>query len=251
MSAPWLSAADRGDLDAAVLALRSGRADDAITRLESLADRGVEASGIAFDRGLAYAARARSTTAVPGDYGRSVHGFEDALRRAPWDGPARRALEEVRKTIAARDARAGGKSMVVDAAPAWRGLVVAAPGDAWVALAMTGSALLSIALAARPRLARGARLAASTIAAVGLSMGLLGSALALGARWLRTHVHEAIVVAPRATARADGDAQPFELPEGARVDVVEEGTTSVLVSADRGTGWVARESLRPLPPWRP
>lgn len=246
-----LGPADRAALDAAVAALRAARADDAIVQLEGLADRGVEGAGLAYDRGLAYAARARSAQASPGDLGRAAHGFEEALRRSPWDGAARAALDEVRKAIASRDARAGGKTAVVDAAPAWRGLVVAAPGDVFAGLALAGSLLASIALAARPRLRRGARLAASTLLAVGLSLAAVASALALGARWLRTNVREAVVVAPHATGRPAGDGATLDLPEGARVDVVEEGTTSVLVRTDRGTGWVSRESLRALPPWRP
>jgi hypothetical protein len=246
-----LAPADRAELDAALRALQGGRPDDAVTRLEALADRGVEGAGIAYDRGLAYAARARSREALPGDLGRAAHAFEDALRRTPWDADARTALDEVRKAIAGRDARAGGRSMLVDAAPAWRGLVVAAPGNVWAGLAMLGSLVTACALGVRPRLVRGARLAASTLAVVGLLLGLLGSALALGARWLRTHVHEAVVVAPHAVGQSDGEAPSFDLPEGARVDVLEEGTTSVLVRSARGTGWVARESLRPLPPWRP
>lgn len=246
-----LSPADRDALQAAVGALRADRPDDAVVQLEALADRGVEGAWLAYDRGLAYAARARSPQAAPGDLGRAAHGFEEALRRSPWDGPARTALDEVRKAIASRDARAGGKTALVDAAPAWRGLVVAAPGDVWVALALAGSLAASVALAMRPRLARGARLAASTVVAVGLSLTALSSALALGARWLRAHVHEAVVVAPHVTGRPDGDGPPLDLPEGARVDVVEEGTTSVLVRTDRGSGWVSRESLRALPPFRP
>ena len=46
-------------------------------------------------------------------------------------------------------------------------------------------------------------------------------------------------------------AQPMQLVEGVRVDVIEERMTETLVHTERGEGWVARSSLRLLPPFRP
>ena len=48
---------------------RGRRADEAIGKLEALADRGVVGSGIAFDRGLAYASRARGGLGPAGEDG--------------------------------------------------------------------------------------------------------------------------------------------------------------------------------------
>ena len=51
------------DLARAVQELREGKLDAAIADLEALADKGVAGTGVAFDRGLAYASRARSNNA--------------------------------------------------------------------------------------------------------------------------------------------------------------------------------------------
>lgn len=241
---------DQTELAAAVTALEQGRPDEAIGKLEGLADRGVVGSGIAFDRGLAYAMRARGL-GLPGDLGRAAHAFEEALRREPHDGAARSALDEVRKEIARRDVAAGWKAEEVGSPPMWRALVIAAPGDAWAILALTGALLVSIALAVRPRARRGLRLAASTLAIVALVLTAISSALGLGARYLRHHVHEAVVVTPSTIAKRDVAGEPLRLVEGTRVDVLEERLTESHVRMEKGDGWVPRSALRALPPYRP
>ena len=248
-----MTEADARDFAAAVEALRSGRAEDAIAGLEALADRGVVGAGLAYDRGLAYAARVRVGQGLVGDLGRAAHGFEEALRRDPHDHPARVALDEVRREIARRDLAAGWKPEEVGSPPMWRAIVVAAPGDVWVGLALFGALLAALALALRPRLARGRRLAASTCATLGVTFALAGTALGLGARHLRLHVREAVVVTPHALAQPlDREhGQPMQLVEGVRVDVIEERMTETLVHTERGDGWVARSSLRALPAFRP
>jgi len=235
----------------AVAALEAGRVDDAIARLEALADRGVLGAGVAYDRGLAYAARSKSAQAVPGDLGRAAHAFEEAIRRDPRDTNAVAALDAVRHEIARRNARSGGRTEEVGALPTWRTIVTAAPGDVWAGLALGGSLALAIALALRPRLARAGRLAASTIALCGLFVAIAGGALGLGARHLRLHVREAVVVAPAVVALPDEGGRPLDLSEGARVDVVEERATTTRVHTSKGEGWVARDAIRLLPPWRP
>ncbi len=234
----------------AAAAIREGRLDDAIALLEQLGDQGAVGASLAFDRGLAYALRARSGRGLPGDYGRAAHAFEEALRRDPHDGEARRVLDEIRREIAARDAQAKGKAEELASQPAYRAVLVALPGDAWAGLALVASLLLSIALAARPRLTRGLRLAASTTAIVSAVVMIAASGMALGARWLRTRVREAVVVAPRVlTTPEEGGA--IELDEGQRVDVVEERATSTMIRTEKGTGWAPRDALRMLPPYRP
>jgi len=245
-----VTAADEADLTAAVIALEQGRADEAIGKLEALADRGVVGAGIAFDRGLAYASRARGGLGLAGDLGRSAHAFEEALRREPHDSAARTALDEVRKEIARRDVAAGWKAEEVGAPPMWRALVIAAPGDVWTAMALVGAAGMSIALAFRPRVQRGLRLAASTVAIVALVVTAVSAALGLGARYLRSHVHEAVVVTPSTLAKRD-EGEPLRLVEGTRVDVLEERLTEAHVRMEKGDGWVPRSALRALPPYRP
>ncbi len=240
------------DLANVEVAIRDGRLDDAIAELEALADRGIVGSGVAYDRGLADALRARSGAGLPGDYGRAAHGFEEALRRDPHDAAARRALEEVRREIARRDARATGKAEELAATPFGRAILVSLPGDAWAGLALVGSVVLAIALAVRPRLPRGGlRLAASTTSIVALSLTLVASGLGLSASWLRRTLKEAVVVAPYAAASPEAAGPSIDLDEGQRVDVLEERATTTKVRTDRGEGWAPRDALRPLPSYRP
>jgi hypothetical protein len=235
----------------ATAAVRAGRLDDAIAIYEALGDTGAVGASLAFDRGLAYALRARSGQGMGGDYGRAAHGFEEALRRDPHDREAQRTLDEIRREVAKRDARASGRSEELGATPVWRTIVVSLPGDAWASLALVSSLLLSSALALRPRLARGARLAASTIAIVSVLLVVAFSALGLSARWLRTSLHEAVVIAPRAVATPEGDVPRIELDEGERVDVLEQRAGTTLIRTEKGTGWAPRDALRMLPPYRP
>lgn len=238
------------DPAAAASALREGRLDDAIAVYESLADHGVAGSSLAFDRGIAYALRARSGRGLAGDLGRSAHAFEESLRRDPHDAGARHALEEIRREIARRDAQEKGKAEELATTPIARTILFALPGNAWAGIALTASLALSVALALRPRLLKGARLAASTVAIVSAVLGLLAGGLGLAGSSLRRHLREAVVVAPRATATTDEGA-PLELDEGERVDVLEERATSTRVRTDKGEGWAPRDALRPLPPYRP
>lgn len=232
-------------------AIREGRLDDAVALVEQLSDQGLVGASLAFDRGIAYALRARSGRGIAGDYGRAAHAFEEALRRDPHDSDARRVLDDIRREIAARDARAAGKAEELASTPAYRAILVSLPGDAWAGLAIAASLILATALALRPRLTRGARLAASTTAIVATVIMLASAGLGLGSRWLRVHVREAVVVAPHAAATAEEGAMMLDLDEGQRVDVLEERATSTLVRTDKGVGWAPRDALRMLPPYRP
>ena len=237
--------------ESATAAVTGGRLDEAIAIYEQLGDSSLVGASLSFDRGIAYALRARSGQGVAGDYGRAAHGFEEALRRDPHDREAQRVLDEIRREIAKRDARASGRSEELGATPVWRTIVVALPGDAWAGLAIASSLILAGALAMRPRLARGARLAASTIATVAVIALVVFSAIGLSARWLRANLREAVVISPHAVATPDGDSAPIDLDEGQRVDVVEERAGTTLVRTEKGTGWAPRDALRTLPSYRP
>jgi hypothetical protein len=238
------------DVAAAAVAIREGRLDDAIAAYEAMADRGVVGSSLAFDRGLAYALRARSGRGLAGDLGRSAHAFEEALRRDPHDAGARQALDEVRREIAKRDAQESGKAEELASTPLTRTLVLGLPGDAWAGLALGASLVLAGALALRPRLRAGARLATSTVVVVTTMLLLFASALGVGSSLLRRSLREAVVVSPRATATTE-EGTRLELDEGERVDVVEERATTTKVRNDKGEGWAPRDALRLLPPYRP
>lgn len=238
-------------LHEAARAITEGRLDEAIAILEQMSDQGAVGASLAFDRGIAYALRARSGRGVAGDYGRAAHALEEALRRDPHDGQARRVLDDIRKEIAARDARAAGRAEELAATPAYRAILVALPGDAWAALAIVSSLVLALALALRPRLVRGARLAASTTAIVAAVVMIVASGLGLGARYLRAHLREAVVVSPHAGARREDGSGMVELDEGQRVDVLEERATTTMIRTDKGVGWAPRDALRMLPAYRP
>jgi hypothetical protein len=241
-------------LDAALAALHDGRLDDAIATLEGLADGDVVGSGVAFDRGVAYAERAKSPSAREGDLGRAAHAFEEALRRDPHDGEAQRALDAVRREIARRDGRnahGSARGETVASAPIGRTIATALPVDAWLAVTLGAAGALATALAVRPRLDGGRRLAATVVAATSLLVGTMSAIGGLSAREIHAHVHEAVVVRARAAAIDDDGAVTIDLHEGARVDLLEERASSSRVRVGDAEGWVARDALRALPPVRP
>jgi hypothetical protein len=238
------------ELAPALRALGDGRLDEAVAALEALADQGLSSTSIAFDRGIAYARRAQSPSARPGDLGRAAHAFEEALRLDPHDGAARELLEQVRREIARRDARASGKAEELSAESPWRAIVTAAPPDTWAVASLAGSAALSALLLLVPRSDRVRRRVLLTAAAV-LAAVLVGTTtLGLSAWDLRAHVREAVVIAQRPTATSL-DGAPFDLDEGMRVDVLEEGATAARIRTDKGEAWVPRAELRLLPPHHP
>lgn len=237
-------------LTPALVALRDGRVDEAIAVLEALADRGVSSTSIAFDRGIAYARRAQSVAARPGDLGRAAHAFEEVLRLDPHDGSARELLEQVRREIARRDARASGKAEELSAESPWRAIVTAAPPDTWAGVSLLASAALSGLLLVLPRTDRVRRRILGTVAVV-VAVTLLATATLGVSAWdLRVHVREAVVIAQRPTATAP-DGAPFDLDEGTRVDVLEEGATATRIRTDKGEAWIPRAELRLLPPHHP
>src|SRR6478752_396324 len=77
-------------------ALEQGAHTEAIDQLELLADRGFVHPDASFNRGVAYLGRARGATARPGDYGRAIAGFSEALALRPEDSSAADALATAR-----------------------------------------------------------------------------------------------------------------------------------------------------------
>ncbi len=238
-------------LGAVAASLAQGRAEDAVAALEALADQGLEGVGASFDRGLAYAMRAKGGAGRPGDLGRSAHAFEEALRHDPHDGGARAALDAVRREIARRATNTGGRAIETSGTPVWRSVVTSAHADAWTGLALGSSMLLSLALATRSRLRGPARIWAHALAAVTALTLVLAGALYAGNWWVRHRLREAVIVSPRPVARVANGAPPLELLEGARVDVVEEREGEALIENEIGRGWITRDAIRMLPPMRP
>lgn len=238
------------ELAPALRALADGRLDEAIAALEALADQGLSSTSIAFDRGIAYARRAQAPGARPGDLGRAAHAFEEVLRLDPHDASARALLEQVRREIARRDARASGKAEELSAESPWRAIVTAAHPDTWAVTSLVCATLLSAVLLLVPRGDRARRRLLVTSAVVLAAVVLATATLGLSAWDLRAHVREAVVIAQRPTATAL-DGSPFDLDEGTRVDVLEEGATATRIRTEKGEAWVPRAELRLLPPHHP
>jgi len=89
-------------------ALQADKPSQAIVILETLADRGVVHPDLSYNRGLAYAARAKTSRAQAGDWGQAVAGFAEALTLSPHDDEATEGLRSVQLLVARK--RAGDKS---------------------------------------------------------------------------------------------------------------------------------------------
>lgn len=234
-------------------ALHDGRAGDAIAAFEALADRGVVDAVASYDRGLAYAARVRIGAEVPGDLGRAAQGFEEArdLTRDPrLSEDATQALTIVRSEVARRRTQAGESATVDPGRSLGRTVAGLLAEDTWAALAVLASATLAVGLFARWR-ARHRRLRVGAGLAAGLAAPLLvlASSMALTARHDRLSLREAIVVSSSARPSDDrGLALPgaSPLPEGARVELVEEHAASTRIRFGALDGWVPTTSLRGL-----
>ncbi len=234
-------------------ALAAERLGDAVAKLEALGDRGVVDAVVSFDRGIAYASRARTSAAQPGDLGRAVHGFEEARelsRDGDLDDDAKRALGSIRTEIARRRARAGESAELAIGASLGRALVELASENTWAALAAVASLVLSIAILARARASLGrAKVAANTTIGIAGAALVAFALLASGARDVRLHVREAVVVSP-GTRLLDarkivvGGRDP--LAEGARVTLVEEEGGFSHIRAGTLDGWVSQTAVLPL-----
>jgi len=240
-------------LASGVAALSQGHADDAIASMEALADLGIADPVASYDRGLAYASRVRVGGEVPGDLGRAVHGFEEARdlshSRALVED-ASRALGIVRGEIVRRRLHAGE---AIETDPG-RSLVRTITGllgeDTWALGAAGASLVLGLSLfihwlAGTRRI----RIAANIASGVAMPSLLVAMLMTLAARHDRLHLREAIVVATSARLadeRGIALSRSVQLPEGARVELVEQRSAVTRVRFGRVDGWVPSNSLREL-----
>jgi hypothetical protein len=251
-------AAHAGD-DAAALfasgaaALRDGRAADAIASLEALADRGVVDPVASYDRGLAYATRARIGAEVPGDLGRAAHGFEEAREQSrdpELVDDASRALALVRSEIARRRVRAGEPVEVDPGRSLARTVAGLLAEDTWAGIAVVTSAALAAGLFVR-WLARAGRVRVSGGVVAGVAAPLLAAAVAMtvAARHDRTHLREAVVVVSNARPSDErGITTPgaTPLPEGSRVELVDARGAWSHVRFGSIETWLASSAVREL-----
>jgi hypothetical protein len=234
-------------------AVRDGRPADAIASLEALADLGVVDAAASYDRGLAYATRVRIGAEVPGDLGRAVHGFEEALELShdrQLSEDASRALAVVRSEVARRRARAG-EPVEVDPGRSLSTTLVRLLGeDVWSAIAVASSVALAAGLFARwLGKVRRARISGGVTAGVAGPLLAVAAAMTLAARHDRIHVREAVVVAANARPMNErGMPLPAgtPLPEGARVEIVYEGGGFSRVRFGTIEARIASSALRPI-----
>jgi hypothetical protein len=234
-------------------ALRDGRPGDAIASLEALADRGVVDPVASYDRGLAYAMRARIGAESPGDLGRAAHGFEEArdLSRDPQlVDDASKGLSVIRSEVARRRVRAGEPVEVDPGRSLARTVAGLLAEDTWSAVSVASSAALAVCLFVRG-LARSRRPRISGGVGAGIAAPILALAVAmtLAARHDRMHLREAVVVVVSARPIDErGITVPgaTPLPEGARVEVIEEHGPSSRVRFGSIEALVASSALRAL-----
>lgn len=254
-------AATADELDPAALfrtaaeALAGDRPAEAIAKLEALGDRGIVDPVVSYDRGLAYAARVRAGAGAeqPGDLGRAAHGFEEA-RELSHDSAlvadATTALAAVRAEVARRRSRAGDPIELDSGVSLGRSIVRLLPENAWAVLAALCSAALAvgIVLRARAKVKRLAVAGTTTCAVAGGLLVLVAIVLA-SARDARLHVREAVIIAP-STRLLDDKHVAFvsvaPLPEGARVQLLDEGADFAHVVAGRAVGWLPSSALLPM-----
>src|SRR5690606_38486401 len=127
----------------AAAALASGSFETAIDQLEMLADRGFVHPDVSFNRGVAYARRAESGQAQPGDLGRAAAGFQECLRLKPGDVEAARALAAVEGQITRRRSREGREPVVANASLR-RAVVGLLDEDTWAWLAALAALVASV-----------------------------------------------------------------------------------------------------------
>lgn len=251
-------------------ALAAGEYGSALDALEALADRGVLHPGLSYNRGLAYLMRVRASAERPGDLGRAAAAFEEALRLAPGDRDAEKALDLVRAEVTRRRARKGGSG--IDARPTIDRVIAGLVSDrAWTIASVVASFLLAIGLVFR-RFERPARapspdgprpagdaaasgpahplhVAGTVLVAVSLVALLALLPIAWHARTLRLTTHPGVIVATEAHLTDDtgrtlgGDP----IPEAAAVEVGERRGAIVHVRWGAAEGWLPAASVRVLP----
>lgn len=234
-------------------ALAGDRATEAIALFEALGDRGVVDPVVSFDRGLAYAGRVRAGTEQPGDLGRAAHGFEEAreLSRDPaLVADATNALAAVRSEVAKRRARSGDPVELDHGVSLGRSIVRLLPENVWAILAAVCSFALVVGIVLRARAERKRlKVAGTTTLSIAGGLLVLIAFVLSAARDQRLHVREAVVIAPSTRLLDDKHVALLAvaaLPEGARVQLIDEGSDFAHVLAGRAVGWLPSSTVLPL-----
>ncbi len=238
---------------AATDALAGEKPGEAIAKLEALGDRGIVDPVVSYDRGLAYAARVRAGAEQPGDLGRAAHGFEEA-RELSHDralvADATLALEAVRAEVAKRRSRAGDPIELEHGVSLGRSIVKLLPENVWAVLAALCSLALAVGLVVRARAeAKRAKVAGTTTAGIAAGLLFISVLILQTARDVRLHVREAVVIAPSTRLLDDKHVALVTvgaLPEGERVQLLEDGADFARVVAGRDVGWLPTGTVLPM-----
>jgi len=238
---------------AATDALAGDRPALAIAKLEALGDRGVVDPVVSYDRGLAYAGRVRAGAEQPGDLGRAAHGFEEA-RELSHDSAlvadATTALAAVRAEVAKRRSRAGDAIELESGVSLGRSIVKLLPENVWAILAAMCSLALTVGIVLRARAqVRRLKVAGTTTCAVAGGLLFTLAFVVQSARDIRLHVREAVVIAPATRLLDDKHVALLSvapLPEGARVQLLDEGSDFAHVVAGRAVGWLPSGAVLPM-----
>lgn len=238
---------------AATDALTGDRPALAIAKLEALGNRGVIDPVVSYDRGLAYAGRVRAGAEQPGDLGRAAHGFEEARELshdAALVADATTALAAVRAEVAKRRSRGGDPIELEHGVSLGRSVVKLLPENVWAILALICSLALTVGIVLRARAqVRRLKVAGTTTCAVAGGLLLTLALVVQSARDIRLNVREAVVIAP-ATRLLDEKHVALlsvaPLPEGARVQLLDEGSDFAHVVAGRAVGWLPSGAVLPM-----
>lgn len=236
--------------ESAADSIERGALDDAIDRLELLADRGFAHPDASYDRGMAYAGRGLSPNARPGDLGRAAAALAETLELRPGDELADTALDRVRHEIVRRRARAGAKEIDLKQS---LGLAVVGLLDenTWALLAALGSLALSLGLFVRlSSTGTRTRLGGVVAGSLGALVLVVGSSGAAFARHARVTYRPAVVVASEARLVDESGVTisgvGSVIPEGASVLVVEQQGPRARVEWGTINGWLSLGQIRIL-----
>jgi hypothetical protein len=242
--------------DSATAAIAKGAHTEAIQQFELLADRGVIHPDISYDRAIAYARRARSPQARPGDFGRAAFALSETLVLRPSDAEAKALLIRVDQELSRARSRRGSPSLL--ARPRLtRAIVSLLRENTWAGCASVCSLATTLGIlfrfgSSRPR----RRLAGAVTLWLGAALLILTSLGLLYAVNERHSTRQGVVVStdarlldvtgmPLLVARRT--VQDLSIPEGAKVVVT--GRTERLLQVEWGSleAYVSPTDVQLLP----
>jgi hypothetical protein len=238
---------------AARAALEKGADNEAIDRMELLADQGVANADASLLRAAAYLARADSNGAQPGDLGRAAAALSEALWLRPNDVQAEHGLEVVQAEIARRKTKQ--QEGVVVRPRLSRAIAALLPEQLWATLALLSSLAVALGIVVR-RVATQSlpRLTGTVAISVGSGLCAAFGVGAYAAEQFRVTSQPAVVVV--AEARLTNElgrplpskrgADTTSVPEGATVYVRERRDERFLVEWGSTDGWLRLSEVRLL-----